>query len=77
MLLAQATGEKKPFVHAVGDPAPLVRAVGDGAPLVWVKGTGGLSTTWHLLSDLQAAGKNHSSHLRNQSEAWPATTRGL
>ena len=31
----------------------------------------------YFLHDLQAVGTNHSSHLRNQRGAWPATTRGL
>ena len=38
---------------------------------------GGLSTTQSFLCDIQEVGTNHSSHLRNQREAWTATTRGL
>ena len=70
-----------------GGQAPLARAPGDQAPLVWstgwpdtswAKGSGRcLSTKQHLLRDLQVARTNHSSHLRNQRGACPATTRGL
>ena len=56
---------------------PLVQAVGGWSPPVCIKGSGGLSTIWHLLCNLQVAGINHSSHLRNQRGAWPTTTRGL
>ena len=52
-------------------------AMGSRAPLLWAKGSGGLSATWCLLCDLQAAGMDHSGHLRGQREAWPATTGGL
>ena len=75
--LAQATGGKKPLARATGDWVPLVQAVGGWSPPVCIKGSGGLSTIWHLLCNLQVAGINHSSHLRNQRGAWPTTTRGL
>ena len=38
---------------------------------------GALSATQCILHDLQAVETNHSSHFRNQREAWPATTRSL
>ena len=67
-------GGEGPIAWAIGNRAPLVWAMGSWAPLVWTKGTGGLSVILCLLCDLQAAGGNHSSHLR---WAWSFTTRGL
>ena len=52
-------------------------AIGDHTLLVWAKGSGELSVMMCLLSDLLAVGTKHSSHLRNQREIWPATTRGI
>ena len=70
-------GWQRPLVWDTGDQASLLWAMGGQAPLVWAKGSRGLSTMWHLLCELQVEGTNHSSHLRNQREVWPATTRGL
>ena len=42
---------------------------------MWAKGSGGLSTMWHLLHDLQAVGTNHRSHLRHQRGPWPTASR--
>ena len=75
--LEQTMGGKRPLAWATGDWALLVRATGGWAPLVWAKGRRGLGTTRYLLRDLQVAGTNHSSHLRNQGEVWTVTTRGL
>ena len=77
MPLEQTMGGKRPLAWATGDWALLVRATGGWAPLVWAKGRRGLGTTRYLLRDLQVAGTNHSSHLRNQGEVWTVTTRGL
>ena len=77
MPLEQVTGGKRPRAWAKGGQVPLLCAAGGQAPLVWGKGSGGLNVTWHLLCDLQAAGTNHSCHLRSQREAWPITARGL
>ena len=77
MLLALAMGGKRPITQAKGDWAPLVQAMGSLAPLVWAEGNRELSAMQCLLCDLQVGGTNHSSHLRNQREVWPSTTRGL
>ena len=80
MTLGQATGGEKPLAQAMGEWVPLVQAMGGGHLLCglrqqrWVDRA--LSTMQHLLHDLQAAGTN-SNHVRNQSGAWPATTRDL
>ena len=66
MPLAQATGGEVPLAQATGNQVPLVWAMGGQAPLVWDKGSGGLSMTGHLLSDLQVAGTKHSNHLKHQ-----------
>ena len=73
----QATGSERPLSQATGDQVLLMWATDGQAPLVWAKGSGGLSMMQCLLCDLQVAGANHSSHLRKQREAWPATTRDL
>ena len=65
------------LAQAVGDLAPLIQDSGGQASLVCAKGSGRLSATQHLLCDLQEAGTNHSSHLRQQRWVWPSTTRGL
>ena len=75
--LAQAMGGKRTIAQATGDQVLPVQATHGQAPLVWGKGSGGLNVMQCLLHDLQAVGTNHSSHLRNQRKAWPATTRGL
>ena len=75
--MVQATGGERPLAHATGDQALLVQVTCGQVPLVWAKGSGGLSMMWCLLCDLQVTGTNHSSHPRNEREAWPATTRGL
>ena len=54
-----------------------MQATSGQTPFVWAKGIGGLGTTRHFLHYLQEVGTNHSSHLRNQREAWSATTSGL
>ena len=58
-------------------PDASLQAMGGWAPLVWVKGSGELSVTWCLLSDLQVAGMACGGHLGSQREVWPATTGGL
>ena len=70
-------GGETPLVQATSDKTPLVWATRGGATPVWPKVGGRLSMAWHLLHDLQVAGANHSSHLRHQMWALPATTRGL
>ena len=77
MLLAQVTSGERPLAQCVEDLALLVWAMGDQAPLVWTKDRVGLSITQCLLHDLQVVGTNHSSHLRNQREVRPTTTRDL
>ena len=49
---------------------------GGQASLVWAKGSGRLSVTQGLLCDLQAAGTDHNSQLRNQREAGPRHHEG-
>ena len=75
--LMQAMDGKKPYARATGDWAFLVQAAGGQAPLVWAEGNRGLSATWCLLCDLQAAGTDCGGLLLGQREAWPATTGGL
>ena len=70
--LVQATGGEKPLVLATGDWVLLVQATGGWEPLVWAKGRAGLSVTWCLLHDLQAAETDCGGHLRGQREAWLA-----
>ena len=77
MSLVKSTGGKKPIALATGDQALLIQAAGGQEPLVWAKGSMGLSVTWCLLHDLQAAGTDHGSRHGGQREAWPATTGGL
>ena len=77
MALVQAKGGEKPLARAMGDWALLVWAAGDQAPLVWAGGSGGLSATWCLLRDLQAAGTDCSSLLGGQREACLATPGSL
>ena len=55
----------------------LVQAAGGQALLLWAGGSMGLSATWCLLCDLQAAGTDCRGLLRGQREAWPATPGGL
>ena len=75
--LVQATGGEKPLAQATGDQALLVQATGGQEPLVWPKGSRGLSTTWCLLCDLQAAGTDYGGGLGGQREAWPSITGGM
>lgn len=73
--LVQATGGKKTLALAMANGG-LLQATGGQAPPT-AKGSGRLSATWCVLHNLQEEGTNQSSHLRNQREAWPVTTRGL
>ena len=77
MPLAQATGAEKPLALAAGGWALLMQAAGGWEPLVWAKDSAGLSVTWCLLSDLQASEADCGNRLRDQREAWPATTGDL
>ena len=54
-----------------GRPGTSMPAMGGGAPFVWAKGSRWLSMMWCLLSYLEVAGTNHSSHLKHQRVAWP------
>ena len=75
--LAQAMGGVKPLALATGDQVLLAQDTGGQEPLVWAKGSWGLSATWCLLRDLQAAGMDCGGHLGGQREEWLATTGGL
>ena len=66
-----------PLAQATGGARPLAQTMGDWAPLMWAKGSWELSEMWCILLDLWVLGTNHSNHLRNQRELWPATTTGL
>ena len=74
---AQATGGEKPLAQATGDWVLLVQAAGGWVPFVWAGKNRGLSAIWCLLCDLQVAGTDCSSPLRDQREAWPVTIGGL
>ena len=74
---AQAMGVEKPLAHATGDRALLVWTMGIWAPLVWAKGSRGLSAHGATCVIYRCSGTDQISHLRNQREAWPATTRAL
>ena len=75
--LVQALGGEKPLARAKGDRALLVQAMGGWAPLVWAKGSRGLSAHGATCVIYRCSGTDQISHLRNQREAWPATTRAL
>ena len=68
---------RAPMAQAMAIKRLLAWSMGGQARLVWGKGSRRLSATRCLLRDLQTMGTNHSSHLRNQRGAGPATTRGL
>ena len=63
--LAQAGGWESGVRRPLA-PDLLVWALSGQAPLLWLRAEGVLSTMRCLLHDLQVAGRNHSSYLRNQ-----------
>ena len=77
MPLVKAMGNKRRLIQASGDWVLLMWAMSGWTTLVCTKSSRGINLTLCLLCDLQAAERNHSSHLRNQREKVPATTRGL
>ena len=66
--LVQAMGHERPLAQDTEYQVHFVWPMDGWVPLVWAKGSGGLSTMQHLMHDLQVAGTNHRSHLKNKRE---------